>query len=688
MFGLLAGFAQAGPVENLMPMPASVKAGDGRFPVTSEFAIEVRDAEDPRVNAAADRLKQRWQARTGMTFAGVPQESSVVVQSESQGPAIPELGENESYSLKIDSTGVELTAPTSTGALRGLATLEQLLDSDTDGWFLPAVEIEDAPRFPWRGLMLDVCRHWQPMEVVKRTLDGMAAVKLNVLHLHLTEDQGFRIESRSAPKLHEMGSDGSFFTQEEMREIIAYAAGRGIRVVPEFDMPGHATSWLVSHPELGSRPGPYAIERKWGIFEPVLDPTNEEVYVLLDGFLGEMARLFPDPFLHIGGDEVKGTHWDANPQIQKFKREQKLNSNAELQTYFTQRVQEILAKHGKRMIGWDEILQPGLPTTAVIQSWRGPDSLAEAAKKGYSGILSNGYYIDLSYPASDHYLNDPLPEDASLSEEEARRILGGEATMWAEWVTPETIDSRIWPRTAAIAERLWSPRDTRDVDAMYRRLPVISLRLEEIGLRHRSYVDPLIRQFAGDEATPEDLRNLRAIADIIEPVKGYQRGQQQPNSTQLSPLTGFADIARPDSRPARELSDQIDKAIFTDASIEPAIDALAQWQAAAEALLDRRRTLSPRVQALTPLLERVRLAASIGFEAAGKFQSGEPASSDWMNDQLKTLEEAATPHDACELVFIPALRRLVVATANPIGEMSEADWRKHIDTLSASKEKQ
>ena len=200
----------------------------------------------------------------------------------------------------------------------------QLLDSGREGYYLPAVSIEDRPRFPWRGLMIDIGRRWQPMEVIKRNLDGMAAIKLNVLHLHITEDQGFRVECKKFPELHRMGSDGNFYTQDQMREIIEYARMRGIRVVPEFDMPGHTTSWFVSHPELASKPGPYQIERKWGIFEPVLDPTNERVYELLDGFLGEMAALFPDEFLHIGGDEVEAHHWKESAKIQAFMKEKEI----------------------------------------------------------------------------------------------------------------------------------------------------------------------------------------------------------------------------------------------------------------------------------------------------------------------------------------------------------------------------
>ncbi|HYD83854.1 MAG TPA: family 20 glycosylhydrolase, partial [Opitutus sp.] len=373
------------------------------------------------LRSAVARTVRRWEERTGFTFARSPQAAfvfatdasaaSLVIDCTAAGSALPTLGEDESYTLDASATQIVLRAPNVVGALRGLETLLQLLQRDTDGWFVPKISIHDQPRFPWRGLMIDVCRHWQPMDVIKRNLDGMALVKLNVLHLHLTEDQGFRIESKTHPRLHELGSDGKYFTQDEIREIIAYAAERGIRVVPEFDIPGHATSWLVAYPELGSAPGPYTIERKWGIFDPVLDPTNEDVYVLLADFLGEMAELFPDPYLHIGGDENNGKHWNANARIQNFIREQNLHDNEGIHAYFNRRIRDILAPHGKKIVGWDEILHPDIPQDAVIHSWRGPAGLVDAAKRGYSAILSNGYYIDLCYPAADHYRNDPLPAD-------------------------------------------------------------------------------------------------------------------------------------------------------------------------------------------------------------------------------------------------------------------------------------
>ncbi|HMH44357.1 MAG TPA: family 20 glycosylhydrolase, partial [Pyrinomonadaceae bacterium] len=542
---------------NLMPVPASAQIQTGRLPITSSFNVAVRNYADDRLRAGIARMLTRLAGRTVLTLsadlATDEGAATLVVECERAGETIPSLSENESYSLEINDRQARLRAPTVVGALRGLETFLQLLKGDREGYFLPAIRIHDQPRFPWRGLLIDVARHYEPIEVLKRNLDAMAAVKLNVFHWHLTEDQGFRVESKKFPKLHMLGSDGLFYTQEQVREIIAYARDRGIRVMPEFDIPGHSTSWLVAYPELGSAPGPYKIERGAGIFEPALDPTREQTYKFLDGFLGEMAGLFPDAYMHIGGDENEGKQWDRNPQIQGFMKEKGIKDNHALQAYFNQRILKILQKHHKKMIGWDEILHPDLPKDAVIQSWRGPSSLAEAAKKGYNGILSAGYYIDLILPASQHYLADPIPADTSLTAEEARHILGGEATMWGEWVSPETIDSRIWPRTATIAERLWSPRNVTDVDDMYRRLAVVSRELEELGLTHEKNYGMLLRRLAASENSEP----LRTLASIVEPVKQYSRYQMRPQ-TMLSPLTGLVDASRPDSETARHFTSNVD----------------------------------------------------------------------------------------------------------------------------------
>jgi hexosaminidase len=671
---------------NLMPVPASVRFGAGRLAVDKTFTVAAAGHVDERLRAGVERAMRRLEGRTVLELArGLSADAAgakLLVEARAPGRAVPSVEEDESYTLEVNERQATLRAATVVGVLRGLETFLQLLEGDREGFYFPAVTVEDRPRFRWRGLMMDIARHFQPMEVVKRNLDAMAAVKLNVFHWHLTEDQGFRIESKKFPKLHQLGSDGNFYTQEQAREVIAYAAARGIRVVPEFDLPGHATAWLVGHPELGSAPGPYTIERRPGIFEPSLDPTREEVYKFLEVFFTEMAALFPDAYMHIGGDENTGKQWNANPKIQAFMKEKGLKDNHALQTYFNQRMLKILQKNGKRMMGWDEIFQPDLPKDVVIHSWRGQKALAEAARRGYDGVLSNGYYIDLIFPTTDHYLNDPLPEGHGLTEAEAAHVLGGEATMWAEWVTPETIDSRIWPRTAAIAERLWSPREVRDVDDMYRRLATVSIRLEELGLTHEKNQAMMLRRLAGGAYPPA----LETLASFVEPVKEYRRYQQRPQ-TMLSPLTGLIDAARPDAAAARGFSRRVNL-LLSDAPrfalhFSTLRDTLTSWRDAGpvlETLIDR----APALAEGRPLARDLSAAGEIGLEALSYIQQGVAPTAEWRDARLAALAEIEKPKAALEFPFMPALRELVHAAheQTALRDTAPADWRRRVRELA------
>jgi hexosaminidase len=518
--------------------------------------------------------------------------------------------------------------------------------------------------------------------VIKRNLDGMAAVKLNVFHWHLTDDQGFRIESKKYPKLTGMGSDGLFYTQDQAREIIAYAAERGIRVVPEFDLPGHATSWVTGYPELASAPGPYQIERRPGIFDPTLDPTREEVYQFLDAFFGEMAALFPDEYMHIGGDENEGKQWDRNPQIQAFMKERGIKNNHSLQAYFTMRVARILRKHNKKVMGWEEIMADDLSRDVVIHSWRGPDSLAEAVKKGFSGVLSAGYYIDLSYPASTHYRVDPVAANKNLSEREESRILGGEATMWSEYVSSETIDSRIWPRAAAIAERFWSPRAIADVDDMYRRLAVVSVRLEELGLMHEKNYRSLLRRMAGDK----EIGPLETLLSVVEPVKQYNRGQQHP-TTMLSPLTSFVDAVRPDSEAARRFASLV-AGFLADAprfqtDREEMERTLAGWRDARPAI----EAISARsgLREAEPLAAEMSELAQAGLEALACLVESKAPDGKWREDRLAILAQAAKPKpSAVEFAILPSVRQLVIAAIElpQLRNQSPLEWQKRVKSLA------
>ena len=535
----------------------------GSLPVDANCTIACTGYREARLDRAAERFLLQLQRETGLPPAKRsedPAKAILVVHTDHASKGIQELGEDESYRLELTPTGAKLNAANPLGVLRGLQTFLQLVQVTPGGFAAPAVLIDDQPRFAWRGLMIDVSRHFIPLDVLKRNLDGMEAVKMNVFHWHLSENQGFRVESKKFPKLHELGSDHLYYTQEEVRQFIAYAHDRGIRVVPEFDMPGHSTAWFVGYPELASGSGPYSIERKWGVFDPAMNPTSEKTYKFLNEFIGEMAKLFPDHYFHIGGDEVNGKEWDANPKIQEFKKSHDLKTNEDLQAYFSQRVQRIVTKHGKSVIGWDEVFIPGVPKDIVIQSWRGPQSLAAAAQQGYRGILSNGYYLDLGWSAARHYAVDPMSAAAAgLTADQNKLILGGESCMWSEYVNAENVDSRIWPRNAAVAERLWSPQTVTGPASMYTRLEVLSDRLDWLGLTHRTYYHKMLQRIAG-AATPEESIALRTLADLVEPVKDYTREQTAPaEPTSQTPLNRLVDAVPLESSSARHFSELVDK---------------------------------------------------------------------------------------------------------------------------------
>jgi hexosaminidase len=701
ILALLAALAIGSPGRaaelNVMPLPEAFSFASGRLAVTREFTVVFKGQKTAALEAAVGRALRRWEERTGLVFprtptgtyafAADPEHATLVIDSAAAAPELPQLGVDESYSLEVTGAQVSLRAPTTLGAQRGLETLLQLLESDSQGWSVPAIAIKDHPRFPWRGLLIDVARHWQPIEVIKRNLDGMALAKLNVLHLHLSDDQGFRVESKTLPRLHAQGSDGHYFTQEQIREIIAYAAARGIRVVPEFDMPGHSQSWFVGYPELASAPGPYQIERHWGVFNPVTDPTKETTYAFLEKFLGEMTALFPDPYFHIGGDENNGVQWSANAAIQAFIKEHDLKNNEGLHAYFNRRIQKILTADGKNLVGWDEILHPDLPASAVIQSWRGPKGLAAAAEAGHPVILSNGYYIDLCHPAADHYLNDPLPSTNALTAEQQARVLGGEATMWAEWATPETIDSRIWPRTAAIAERLWSPAKVNDVDAMYRRLDYASQRLTEAGLLHQTQLAPMLRRYAGDAITPSGLEALREFVAFVQPVQGYRRGGYQDGSQFLA-LTGLADCATPDSKAGRAFARAVDAVVNGKADPHSLTRFAQSWRELGARIQTHAAETGARAAELKSLSEQLIDAAAYVGDLLGKFASAR-ADEAWLKSASVRLEAISRPQSAAELSIAEPLKLLTAAASEwPRREkLTPAEWRELVHRTAFPPEK-
>jgi hexosaminidase len=646
---------------NLMPWPSRITQGEGFVALDREPRIELTGG-DERVRHAVKRFVQNLAARTGVPFGRHFSEAAsgplFVIHCAGSGLRVQALEEDESYHLVIDSKGIELTAANPLGILHGLETVLQLVESGPQGWVLPDVRIDDTRRFAWRGLMIDVSRHFMPLDAIERNVDGMAAVKLNVLHLHLSDDEGFRVESKRCPRLTRLASDGLFYTQAQMRELIAYARDRGVRVVPEFDVPGHAVSWLVAYPRLASGPAPMGLVRsQHDNLRPPLDPTLDATYRLIDVVFGEMEKLFPDQYFHIGGDEVDGKYWDKDEHIQEWMRTHNIQNNHALQTYFTKRVQVIVRKHGKEMEGWDEILAGDLPKDSLIQSWRGAQSLTDAARMGYKTILSAGYYLDLQYPASQHYAVDPLTgESASLSAEAKSRILGGEAAQWTEYVTPEILDDRLWPRLGAIAERLWSPQSVTDVDSMYRRLAILSRNLEWLGLEHCSSSRRMLGRIAGDDM-PSNL--LETLANVVEPVKEYEREKTQVYDVEAS-LNHLVDAVPPESDLAREIDRLAQSAVHDPAARSELRKWFVQWRDN-DAQIEPYLATSALRKPLVPLSQGLSQLGVVGLSALDAIESSHPVAAEEQRGHLAKIEENAAPHAELILAVAPAIRVLVQA---------------------------
>lgn len=644
-----------------MPWPSHITQEDGFLALDHTPHIELTGG-DERVHRALTRFVLDLSVRTGVPFdrrfPGVPDGPLFVIRCGGPGLHVQALDEDESYHLSVSQKGIELTAANPLGIMHGLETVLQLVEPGPRGWMLPDVRIDDTPRFKWRGLMIDVSRHFMPLEAIERNIDGMAAVKLNVLHLHLSDDEGFRVESKRCPKLTQLASDGLFYTQGQVRELIAYARDRGVRVVPEFDVPGHAVSWLVAYPELASGPAPQGLVRsQHDDLRPPLDPTQEATYKRLDTVFGEMERLFPDQYFHIGGDEVDGKYWDKDAKIQAWMRAHNIKDNHALQTYFTKRVQKIVQKHGKEMEGWDEILDGDLPKDSLIQSWRGADSLANAAKSGYKTVLSAGYYLDLMYPASQHYAVDPLAgKSASLSAEEKSNIIGGEAAQWTEHVTPENLDNRLWPRLGAIAERLWSPQSATDVDSMYRRLAILNRNLEWLGLDQRSGSRMMMGRIAGDDMPPELLKTL---AMAVEPVKEYDREKTQVYDVE-APLNHLVDAISPESDAAREIKALAQKAVHDPSARAELRRRFILWRDN-DAALEPYLATSMLREPLTPLSKSLSSLGILGLAALDAIESRQPVTQGQRQAQLAKVEECAAPHAEIFLVVTAAVRTLVEA---------------------------
>ena len=646
---------------NIMPFPKEIELIPGKFIIDNEFAVVIGNDDEKLFNAAY-RTINLIAKQTGLflknQFPLKARESNAkyVFVSFSKNELL-DLSIDESYSIDINSEAIKINGANTFGALHALSTLVQLLEGDEGGYYFPNVKISDKPRFPWRGLLIDVSRHFEPVDVIKRNLDAMAAVKMNVFHWHLTDDHGFRVESKSLPKLHQLGSDGDYYTVDQINDIVKYAEDRGIRVVPEFDLPGHATSWFVGYPELASAPGPYTIERKWGIFNPTFDPTNEKVYEFLEIFFNDMSALFPEKYWHIGGDENNGKQWDANQKIQSFMKSNNLKNNHDLQNYFNKRIDIILKKLNKTMVGWYTDEMPDLTKDYIVQAWKGRTTLYQTAAKGYRSLLSHGFYIDLVQSTEYHYVNDPIPPDSILTDDVKEKIIGGEATMWAEFVGTETIDSRIWPRTAAIAERLWSPSSINNLENMFKRLDVVNIQLENYGLTHIKNYEMMMRRITKNY----NVEVLKNFIDVVNPLYTYSRDRPHVFKSYY-PLTRVVDISIPDPKIPREFDLLVEK--FTksetpnnDLSLEIK-NWLNLWKSNHEQLISVIKS-NQILKEVMPVANELKDCSMVGLEAIEMIMNNKKADDIWLTKTKSLLDQAKLPKAEIELSIVKSIQKLV-----------------------------
>jgi len=514
---------------DLIPLPRVVRPGDGELLITPDIAIVVGDDAPPDVGRVAKSLADRLRTVTGFAIA--------VTADRGHAPAIElELDssvlEDEGYLLDVTPQRARIGARTAHGLFHGVQTLRQLLPPEIElagpaagvRWAVPAVHIEDAPRFAYRGMHLDVARHFFPPAFIKRFLDLMAAYKLGRFHWHLTEDQGWRIEIKKYPKLTEIGGFrretvighardeparfdgqryGGFYTQDEVRDIVRYAADRFITVIPEIEVPGHSLAALAAYPHLGCTPGPFEPATTFGIFEDIYSPS-EPTFRFVEDVLTEVIDLFPSEYIHIGGDEAPKARWKESDAAQEVMRREGLRNEEELQSWFIKRIETFLLSKGRRIIGWDEILECGLAPEATVMSWRGVDGGIAAAKLGHQVIMTPATHVYFDHyqagpegeplaiggysPLDQVYDFDPVVPQ--LTADEASYVLGGQANVWTEYMkTGDHVEYMIVPRMLALAEAVWSPREARDFGGFVRRLKGHARHLDAWGIRYARHFE-------------------------------------------------------------------------------------------------------------------------------------------------------------------------------------------------------
>lgn len=680
-------FAQAPDSLNLLPRPKSVKTEPGRFVFSSNFTIGYSGPASEKFNTTVNLFFQKLGRRVNINFtqeflsAGDNNSNAQLFINYDQ-TIEPVIGMDESYSLKVTADKISISAATDIGAERGLETLYQLIQPDMKEFYCPLADINDSPRFKWRGLMIDVSRHFIPFEVLKRNVDAMAIVKLNVLHLHLSDDEGFRVESKVFPLLQQKGSDGFYYTQDQIKELVKYAHDRGIIIVPEFDLPGHCSSILAAYPELASYTADYKPARRYKLdtiknfnmatamkflataVTPTIDPTKESTYVFFDKFIKEMAGLFPDAYFHVGADENNGAAWKQNPQITAFMQTKGMKGTDDLQAYFVKRMYDIAKKYHKRLIGWEEAFNPDVPQDMIVQKWKpggmGPALNAQTVvQHGNELIVSAGYYLDLFMPAYIHYGADPVPTDMSQADAD-KGILGAEAAQWAELMDGGNEELRVWPRAAAIAERLWSPAGVKDADDMYRRLWATDFELNEWGVNENTCYQKILSLWVNDM----DITPVRTLADVCTPIRGYKRlmggmfagGKVTTNLN--SPLVNIADAVHCDSEIGWEFRQLVASYLkdHKETDLQGIKYLLQKWQNN-KARFDAVCAVAPYPNQVKDLSDKLYAAATIGLQAL-EGQGNK-------NDQMKQLQSLEKPLHEVQIAILPEIEALVTGTLKP-----------------------
>jgi hexosaminidase len=619
---------------------------NGMLPIDGTVSSETTGCAGLFISAALERFNRDFASITGTSLTGAQVRFKIACKTKD--PNLLTLQAREAYRLNISGTGVTIEADGETGVVRALATVRQLMSRKPRGPVLPYVRIDDLPRFAWRGLMIDTAGHFISISTLKRQIDAMELAKLNVLHLHLNDNEGFRVESRRYPRLTSLATHGQYYTQQEIRDLVRYASERAVRIVPEVDMPGHNLALLSAYPELAVAPinphDPLILAKG------VLNPASEKTYKFLDGLLTEITALFPDKYFHVGGDEVADAAWKDSAAVEEFKRAHGFSTKQQVEASFHSRVRAILAARGKSTIGWDEMADGPLPKDVVIESWRSSNPVSTATAAGHQVIVAAGYYLNHLRPADMLYAVDPLDPGAfstmsaqelvvlrrnpliaafasdglaakplpPLKAEQQNLVLGGEGALWTAMVSDEMLDGRLWPRALTVGERLWSPASVRDPEDMYARLIPAMDQLRALGL-----LDEVRRRRMIVRLAPDSPDTVSQLVGLVAPVRFFARLHPQKNGEQQQ-FIELADAASTDGSPARRFRIETSKYLGGDRSQSTLLRTeLLEWRDN-EAAFAKIAGGRPLLGAAIPTADDIAALGNFGLIALDAIESGKP----------------------------------------------------------------